>query len=49
MEKGGGARDAKSGRYGRYICAILSKAVLILGPCTVETGTVSTALSGLCY
>ena len=27
-------RDAKSSRYGRYICAILSKAVLIFGPCT---------------
>ena len=27
-------RDAKSGRYGRYICAILSKAVLIFVQCT---------------
>ena len=27
-------RDAKSDRYGRYICAILSKMVLIFGPCT---------------
>ena len=27
-------RDAKSARYGRYICAILSEAVLIFGPCT---------------
>ena len=27
-------RDAKSGRYARFICAILSKAVLIFGPCT---------------
>lgn len=26
-------RDAKSGRYGRYICAILSNAVLIFVPC----------------
>ena len=25
-------RDAKRGRYGRYICAILSKVVLIFGP-----------------
>ena len=29
-------RDAKNSRYGRYICAILSKAVLIFGPCTVR-------------
>ena len=29
-----GDRDAKSGRYGRYICAILSKAMLIFGSCT---------------
>ena len=27
-------RDAKSGRYGRYICAIVSKIVLIFGPCS---------------
>ena len=26
--------DAKTGIYGRYICAILSKAVLIFGPYT---------------
>ena len=27
-------RDAKGDRYGRYICAIISNAVLIFGPCT---------------
>ena len=27
-------RDAKGSRYGRYICTILSKVVLIFGPCT---------------
>ena len=39
--------DAKSGRYGRYICAILSKAVLIFIPCTPHIGriTVNTMLS----
>ena len=37
--------DAKSSRYGRYICAILSNAVLILlYYAWIGTGTVSTAL-----
>ena len=42
-------RDAKSVRYGRYVCAILSKALLIFGPQT-GTGIVSiTSLLCGCY
>ena len=42
-------RDAKSGRYDRYICAISSKVVLILlYDLPIGTGTVSTPVSGLC-
>ena len=32
----GRCRDAKNGRYGRYICAFLSKAVLIFEPGTEQ-------------
>ena len=43
----------KKRRYGKYICAILSKAVLIFGLCTGTVSSVqcslSTVLSGLCY
>ena len=43
-------RDAKSGRRGRYICAIFSKSVLTFGPCKrTVTATVRTVLSGLYY
>ena len=43
-------RDAKVSRYGRYICTIIFKVVLILLYWErIGTGTVSIVLSGLCF